>query len=127
MSWSFPVQTSCTPCPSVFCPPIKMVNCLGLHWIKCNSTGVKTCRTCGVWGPGFTAAIYSAASTEAANGSRPESAWSPGRYCVSCHYRGMRVISDTRTVHVLLCLDLDDRILWYNTIEVCMGRLDEAL
>lgn len=78
----------------------------------------------GVWGLGFTVAIYSAASSEAVNGSRPVSVWSPGCCCVSCHYRGMQVSSATRTVHVLLCLYLDDRILWH--IKVCVGRLGRA-
>lgn len=81
----------------------------------------------GVWGLGFTAAIYSAASSDAVHGSRPVSVGSPGCYCVSCHYRGMQVSFATRTVHVLLCLDLDDRILWYNAIKVYMGRLGEPL
>lgn len=44
-----------------------------------------------------------------------------------CHYRSMQVSAATRSVHALLCLDLDDRILWYNTVKVCVGRLGEPL
>lgn len=39
----------------------------------------------------------------------------------------MQVSSTTNTVHVLLCLDLDDHIVWYNTVKVCVERLGELL
>lgn len=46
---------------------------------------------------------------------------------VSRHFKGTQVSSATRAVHVLLRLELDDRILWYKSIKVCVGRLSEAL
>lgn len=85
----------------------------------------QTFAGCRVWGLGFTVAIYSAASSKVVNGSRPVSGRPPGCYYVSCHCRGLQVISTALIVHVLLCLDVDDRILWYNTIKVCIGRLHD--
>lgn len=81
----------------------------------------------GVWGPGFTEAIYSAASSEAVNGSRPVSVSSPGCYYVSCHHGGIQVSFTTHALHALLRLDLDDRILWYSSTKVCAASLGEPL
>lgn len=46
---------------------------------------------------------------------------------VACYCKGIQVSSTTHLVHVLLRLDVDERILCYNTIKVCVGRFGEPM
>lgn len=100
----------------------------GLYFYASQATGLEQNFTVSrVWGWFYCTAVYPAASCEAVNGSRPVSVRPPGCYYVSCHCRGMQVSSATHTIHALLHLDLDDRILSYIIIKVCVGRLTEPL
>lgn len=100
--------------------------CVSLHLITSNST--ETPAEDRVLGTGFHCSYLFR--------PHPVKLWVAAGRClprslgwdrVSRHFKGTQVSSATRAVHVLLRLELDDRILWYKSIKVCVGRLSEAL